>query len=133
MTLARALYLLFAVAAGGRSAVQWLDDPGRAPLAYALSTVAFGCYLAGYLATRPDPGPRRRRLLTVLACVELGGVLVVGTLSLLAPRLFPDTTVWSDYGAGYAFVPLVIPVALLAWLRRSSGVPSADPAPAPSA
>jgi hypothetical protein len=133
MILARALYLLFAVAAGGRSVVEWLDDPGRAPLAYALSTLAFGCYLAGYVATGPRRAGRRRRLIGVLASVELTGVLVVGTLSLAAPGLFPDPTVWSAYGAGYAFVPLVIPVVLLGWLHRSRAVPSAAPALAPSA
>lgn len=132
MILARALYLLFAVAAGGRSLVQWLDDPGRAPLAYALSTLAFGCYLAGYVATSPRRAGHRRRMVGVLASVELAGVLVVGTLSLAAPGLFPDATVWSAYGAGYAFAPLVIPVVLLGWLHRSRGVPSAAPALAPS-
>lgn len=133
MILARALYLLFAVAAGGRSLVEWLDDPGHAPLSYALSTLAFGCYLAGYVATSPRRAGRRRGLIGALASVELAGVLVVGTLSLAAPGMFPDPTVWSAYGAGYAFVPLVIPVVLLGWLHRSRGVPSAVPALAPSA
>jgi hypothetical protein len=32
--------------------------------------------------------------------VELAGVLIVGTLSLLVPAEFPDATVWSGYGAG---------------------------------
>lgn len=125
----RSLYLLFTVAAGGRSVVQWLDDPGRAPFAYALSTVALGVYAAGYLVLRrEDHGPRARRLLAVLAAVELGGVLVVGTLSVLAPGLFADSTVWSGYGAGYGFVPLLIPVLLLGWLHRSPGGRDADPA-----
>ncbi|HJQ07277.1 MAG TPA: hypothetical protein VJ872_17635 [Nocardioides sp.] len=132
MTLARALYLLFAVAAGGRSAVQWLDDPGRAPLAYALSTVAFCCYLAGYVATRPERIHRRRRMLSLLASVELAGVILVGTLSVVAPALFPEATMWSDYGTGYAFMPLVIPVVVLGWLRRSRVVPAVGPAPVPS-
>ncbi|WP_192904023.1 hypothetical protein [Nocardioides albidus] len=133
LTLARALYLLFAVAAGGRSLVQWLDAPGRAPLAYALSTLAFCCYLAGYVATSPRRAGRRRRLIGVLAGIELAGVLVVGTLSLAAPGLLADTTVWSAYGAGYAFVPLLIPVVLLGWLHRSRVAPSAAPALARSA
>ena len=130
----RALYLLFTVAAGGRSVVQWLDDPGRAPLAYALSTIALCVYAAGYLVLRRgDPGSRDRRLLAVLAGLELGGVLVVGTLSLVAPGLFADSTVWSAYGAGYGFVPLLIPVLLLGWLSRPPGGPDAGPARVPCA
>jgi hypothetical protein len=50
--------------------------------------------------------------------VELAGVVVVGTLSLVRRDLFPDASVWSDYGIGYGFVPAVLPVAGLLWLRR---------------
>jgi len=55
------------------------------------------------------------------ACaVELAGVLVVGTLSLLMPTAFPDETVWSTYGRGYAFIPLALPVLGLIWLRAAN-------------
>jgi hypothetical protein len=37
------------------------------------------------------------------------------------PEWFPDQTVWSDYGAGYGFVPLVLPFAGLWWLGRHAG------------
>ena len=61
------------------------------------------------------------------ACsTELAGVLVVGTLSLILPDEFPDATVWSVYGRGYLFIPLVLPVLGLLWLRR------ATPADAPA-
>jgi len=130
----RALYLVFAVAAGGRSLVQWAADPGRAPLAYALSTVAFGCYASGYLLVRRGtPGPSGRAALAVLAATEISGLVVVGTLSLLEPSLFPDSTIWSAYGAGYGFVPVLIPLLVLTWLRRAPGARGADPALAPSA
>lgn len=133
--LLRAVYLLFAVAAGGRCLAQWLEDPGRAPLAYALSTVAFGCYLAGFVAlvrtTSSARATTSRRGLAVIARVELAGVLLVGTLSLVAPALFAEPTVWSWYGAGYGFLPLLIPLGLLHWLRRCAG-PVAGRAPAPS-
>ena len=49
--------------------------------------------------------------------VELAGVLTVGTLSLVVPDWFPDATVWSDFGIGYGFVPVALPVAGLLWLR----------------
>jgi hypothetical protein len=47
---------------------------------------------------------------------ELVGVLVVGTLSLVMPELFAHPTVWSWYGMGYLFVPLVLPFLGLWWL-----------------
>ncbi len=43
-------------------------------------------------------------------------MLVVGTLSLARPSAFPDATVWSNFGLGYGFVPLVLPVLGLLWL-----------------
>ncbi len=48
-------------------------------------------------------------------------MLVVGTLSLIDPVLFPAKTVWSVFGRGYAFVPLVLPVLGLLWLRAHRG------------
>ena len=48
--------------------------------------------------------------------VELAGVLTVGTLTVVDAELFPDQTVWSGFGAGYGYVPLVLPVLGLAWL-----------------
>ena len=48
----------------------------------------------------------------------MAGVLAVGTLSLADPAAFPDETVWSAYGRGYGFIPLVLPVLGLLWLRR---------------
>ena len=48
------------------------------------------------------------------------GVLTVGTLTVLDPDLFPDATVWSTYGQGYGFVPLVLPLLGLAWLWHVS-------------
>ena len=61
----------------------------------------------------------RRRLALVTVGIELVGVLTVGLLtSALEPQDYPDTTVWSDFGAGYGFVPLVLPFVGLWWLWR---------------
>ena len=54
---------------------------------------------------------------TVAISVELVGVLVVGTASGLFPDVFPDATVWTGFGSGYGFVPLVLPLVGLSWLR----------------
>ena len=55
------------------------------------------------------------------------GVLVVGTMSYLVSDWFPDKTVWSHYGQGYGFLPLVLPFLGLWWLwasRRSADAPT---------
>jgi hypothetical protein len=33
---------------------------------------------------------------------------------------FPDDSVWSVYGRGYGFVPLILPIIGLYWLRRTA-------------
>jgi hypothetical protein len=117
-----AVYAVFAVAAGARSAVQLATDFDRAPVAYSLSAVAAAVYLVATLALRRTTEGARRVAWLALG-FEAVGVLVVGTLSLLQPGLFPDQTVWSDYGIGYAFVPLVLPFVGLWWLRRHGSAP----------
>jgi len=111
-----AVYAVFAVAAGARSAVQLATRFEAAPLAYLLSALAAAVYLLATVALA-----RSSRRLAFTACsVELAGVLTVGTASLLAPAAFPDATVWSGYGIGYGFLPLVLPVLGLLWLRRTA-------------
>jgi len=51
--------------------------------------------------------------------VELAGVLIVGSVTAFGAGDFPRDTVWSNFGRGYGFVPLVLPFAGLWWLRRS--------------
>ena len=113
------LYALFAVAAGARAAVQLSTRFAEAPVAYLLSALAAVVYLVATVGlARGGRGGRRTAL---AACsVELAGVLVVGTLSLTDRAAFPDATVWSVYGKGYGFVPLVLPVLGLLWLRHLS-------------
>ena len=112
-----ALYVLFAVAAGSRALYQIATKWEQAPLAYALSAVAALLYLfacAG-LARR---SPAAWRLAVAVCAIELTGVLVVGALTLSMPERFAAATVWSAFGAGYGFVPLILPAIGLAWLTR---------------
>ena len=74
-------------------------------------------YLVATLALRRTT-PRAHRVAFAACAFELVGVLAVGTLTVLDPELFPDQTVWSTFGMGYGFVPLVLPVAGLWWLVR---------------
>ncbi|MBB6627473.1 hypothetical protein H5V45_09075 [Nocardioides sp. KIGAM211] len=117
-----AFYALFTLAAGARSAVQLATDPGRAPVAYALSAVAALTYAAGWVAIR-RASVGRTGFASVMLWVELAGVLTVGTLSLVHRAWFPDASVWSDYGIGYGFVPAILPVLGLVWLRRQRSLP----------
>ncbi|MET7443534.1 hypothetical protein ABZS63_42525, partial [Streptomyces sp. NPDC005568] len=43
----------------------------------------------------------------------------IGTWTLVEPSAFPDATVWSDYGMGYLFIPVLLPVTAMYWLRRA--------------
>ncbi len=112
------VYGLFAVAATSRAAVQLATKFDEAPLAYSLSALAGLIYIVATVALGRST-PTSRRVAVVSCTVELVGVLVVGTLSLLDRDLFPDETVWSGYGSGYGFVPLVLPILGLLWLRRA--------------
>jgi hypothetical protein len=112
-----AVYALFAVAATSRAAVQIATKFDEAPLAYLLSALAAAVYVVATVAlARRSPG--RRRVALAAVTFELLGVLAVGTLSVLDAGDFPDETVWSVYGRGYLFIPLVLPVAGLWYLLR---------------
>ena len=117
-----AVYAVFAVAAGARSTVQMLTKFDDAPLAYLLSFVAALIYVAATLALRRT-SERAFRVAVAACTLELAGVLIVGTLSRARADLFPDQTVWSDFGQGYGYVPLVLPVIGLGWLSRRSPQP----------
>lgn len=110
------LYALFAVAAGARASVQIATRFDEAPVAYLLSAFAAVVYLVATVGfVRGGHGGRRLAMACLL--VELAGVLAVGTLSLVLTSAFPDETVWSQYGRGYGFFPLGLPVLGLLWLR----------------
>jgi hypothetical protein len=111
-----AIYGLFALSASARAGVQIATKFGNAPVAYLLSAFAGIVYIVATV-TLGNGGPRARRIAFISCSIELAGVLAVGTWSIADPAMFPDATVWSDYGSGYGFVPLVLPVFGLLWLR----------------
>jgi cytochrome bd-type quinol oxidase subunit 2 len=113
------VYAVFAVAATSRAGLQIAIQFSEAPVAYLLSAFAAVVYiLATVMLARS--GRLSHRIAVISCSVELVGVLVVGTLSVLDRAAFPDATVWSGYGKGYGFVPLVLPVLGLLWLRHVS-------------
>ncbi len=115
-----AVYATFAVAATARAGVQLASRFEQAPVAYLLSALAAVVYIVATVALA-RAGPAARQTATAAVTFEFVGVLAIGTLSVLNPTAFPDETVWSDYGRGYAFIPLVLPLVGLYWLRRTAG------------
>jgi len=113
-----AVYATFALAATARAGLQLATRFGEAPVAYLLSALAAAVYVVATVGLARG-GPVARRTALLACSVELAGVLAVGTWSLLSPGTFPDATVWSAYGRGYGFVPLVLPVLGLLWLYRT--------------
>jgi cytochrome bd-type quinol oxidase subunit 2 len=113
------VYGVFALAATSRAGVQIAIKFDEAPLAYVLSAVAAVIYCAATFALARATKVSRL-VATVAIMVELVGVVGIGAFSYAAPEDFPDATVWSHFGQGYGFVPLVLPVLGLLWLRRTS-------------
>ncbi|MFQ6143328.1 hypothetical protein ACLMNJ_09660 [Streptomyces seoulensis] len=112
------LYGVMVVGAVSRSVYQIATDFGRAPLAYSLSAVAGVVY--GFITySLVRGGETARRAALVCCAAELVGVLGVGTWTLVEPSAFADSTVWSDYGMEYLFIPVLLPLSALYWLRRS--------------
>lgn len=114
-----AVYALFALSASARAVVQIATEFSHAPVAYVLSAFAAAFYIVATV-TLAVGNPAARRIAALSCSVELAGVLAVGTWSLADKATFPDATVWSGYGSGYGFVPLVLPVFGLLWLSRWS-------------
>jgi hypothetical protein len=126
-----AVYGVLALAAVGRSFFQIATKFDEAPLAYSLSALAALVYVLATIALiRAGRGWYAVAWATIV--FEFTGVVVVGTLSVVVPELFPDDTVWSWYGRGYLFIPLVLPVLGMWWLAthrpRRHPHPQSEPA-----
>ncbi|MCL2543321.1 MAG: hypothetical protein FWE71_12815 [Nocardioidaceae bacterium] len=112
------VYGVFVVAATGRSVVQIATDFGKAPLAYVLSALAAVLYIVATVCLLRG-GRTAWRVASVSVVVEAVGVIGIGALSYAVTSLFPDKTIWSHFGQGYGYVPLVLPFFGIAWLRHT--------------
>lgn len=118
-------YAVLGLAATGRSTVQILDRFSEAPLPYAVSAVSAVIYIVIAVALW-----RGWHTVALWGTVfELTGVLVVGTLGYVRPEWWADQTVWTGYGSGYGWVPLVLPVVALTLLVRERRSRHADARP----
>lgn len=112
-----AVYAVFALSASARSVYQLLFEFELAPIAYSLSLLAAVVYI---IATVFLSVSRVRKYAKFAVWFELLGVVIVGTLSIVLPELFNHPSVWSGFGIGYGFVPLVLPILGIFWLRKIS-------------
>ena len=119
-----AVYGILALAATARGIYQVATKLDEAPIAYLLSLGAGLVYVVATIALATD----RRTLAWWAVSIEMLGVLTVGVLSLVDVGDFPDETVWSAFGQGYGYVPLVLPFLGLVWLWRTGRTPDAPPA-----
>ena len=126
-----AVYAVLAMAALGRSIFQIIDRFDDAPIAFSLSAVAAVVYVLATVALAAGWD----RLAWITVSFELAGVLIVGAISVVAPQLLGleevdpfgrEATVWSVFGAGYLFIPLVLPVLGILWLRTRARVAVED-------
>lgn len=111
------VYGFWAVAALSRAIYQYLVRRPESFVPTHISAFVGALYLLILLGLRR----RSRRAWSItfaLLVVELAGVLVVGAVDLIW-RPFPYTTVWSGFGAGYLYIPLVLPIVGIWWMLRA--------------
>jgi hypothetical protein len=112
------VYAVFALSASVRAGFQLVTKFTEAPAAYLLSAFAAAIYVVATIALAKG-GETARRVALVACAIELVGVITVGIISYVRPDDFPDATVWSHFGEGYGFIPLVLPILGLVWLIRA--------------
>jgi hypothetical protein len=113
------VYGILAFAALGRSSYELVVKFGEAPVAYSLSTLAAVVYVVATFALAIGT-PVWRTVAWITVGIEAVGILTVGALSLADEHVFGESTVWSGFGQGYGYVPLVLPFVGLWWLWRTS-------------
>ena len=112
-----AIYAIFAISATARASYQLIREFDQAPLAYSLSAISALVYLLATYSLSKS-GAKWQRIALYTIWFELVGVIAVGSLSLALPEYFAHPSVWSNFGAGYAFIPLLLPILGLLWLRK---------------
>ena len=117
------VYGVLAFAASGRASFELTTKFGKAPVPYGFSLAAALIYILATWALATN----RWRIAVLAVGFELCGVVGVGLGSLLWTSGFPKASVWSDFGSGYGYVPLVLPLLGMGWLFRNR--PHGDPSP----
>ncbi len=111
-------YAVFAISSTARASFQIVTKFEQAPLAYSLSLVSALVYILATISLA-TAGKRWKQVALASVVFELAGVLSVGVLSFVAPELFAHPSVWSGFGSGYGYIPLVLPLLGLLWIRKT--------------
>jgi hypothetical protein len=111
-------YAVFAVSSTARASFQILTKFEQAPLAYSLSLLSALVYILATISLA-KAGKRWKQVALASVIFELAGVLSVGALSFVTPELFAHPSVWSGFGSGYGYIPLVLPILGLVWIRKT--------------
>ncbi len=109
------VYSILGLAAAGRATAQIVESFAEAPLAYSLSAVSAALYVLIAIALWRG----WETVALVGSSLELVGVLLVGTLGIVDADLWPDETVWTGFGSGYGWVPVLLPLAALYFLVKA--------------
>ena len=112
------IYAVFAVSSTARASFQVVTKFEEAPLAYSLSLLSALVYILATVSLARS-GTNWNKVAVAAVVFELVGVLSVGTLSFVAPELFDHASVWSGFGSGYGYLPLVLPILGLIWIRKA--------------
>ena len=112
------VYAVFAVSSTARASFQVITKFEEAPLAYSLSLLSALVYILATVSLARS-GTTWNKVAVAAVVFELVGVISVGTLSFVAPELFDHASVWSGFGSGYGYLPLVLPILGLIWIRKA--------------
>jgi hypothetical protein len=110
------VYGIFALSATARAIYQLATEFSLAPVAYSLSAISAAVYI---FATVALATPALRNYARLAIWFELVGVVLIGILSFSVPQWFAHPSVWSGFGSGYGYIPLILPVLGLIWLRSA--------------
>ncbi|HCN40010.1 hypothetical protein [Rothia sp. (in: high G+C Gram-positive bacteria)] len=109
------VYAVFTLSAGARSLYQVIRKFDEAPLSITLSAISALIYLVATIALAKK-GEGAWKVSLGAVGIEMVGVILVGIFSYIQPQHFELASVWSHFGSGYGYIPLVLPMVGLWWL-----------------
>lgn len=115
------VYAVFTLSAGARSLYQVIRKFDEAPLSITLSAISALIYLVATIALAKK-GEGAWKVSLGAVGIEMVGVILVGIFSYIQPQHFELASVWSHFGSGYGYIPLILPMVGLWWLYNTRPV-----------
>ena len=112
------IYGVFTLSAGARALYQVIRKFDEAPLSIGLSALSALIYLVATIALAKK-GEGAWKISLAAVGIEMAGVLLIGVFSYLQPQHFELASVWSHFGSGYGYIPLILPMVGLWWLNKT--------------